>query len=292
MKIKCCFFICCFLPFICLAQLSTEEQSTYIAKIIERIQVPETPEYSISVIDFGARPNTGRESKRAFDKAIQDLKKKGGGTLNVPKGEYIVNGPLHLISNMNLHLEEGCMLTFGTNPDDYPLVLTSWEGTMLYNYSPLIYGKDLQNVAITGSGTLNGSGDQFWEGWKEKEGPAKQKSREMNHGSIPVEDRKFGENNFLRPQLIQLVNSSTILIEGIHIKNAPFWCLHLLKCKGATLRGLSYDSHNSNNDGIDLEYTSDVLIENVTFDNSDDNIAIKAGRDHEGWLNKKHLQRI
>lgn len=272
-------------PLLNFAQLTSEEKQNRIDEIVNRIQLPEIPDTEVSVLDFGTKPNSTKDSKKAFDKAIKALKKKGGGKLIVPKGTYLIEGPIHLISNIELHLAEGALLNFGTNPKDYPMVLTSWEGTMLYNYSPLMYGKDLKNIAITGSGTINGSGKEFWQSWKVKEDPAKQKSREMNHNATPLKDRKFGEGSFLRPQMIQLVNSSTILIEGIHIENAPFWCVHLLKCKSATLRGLSYNSHNSNNDGIDLEYTSDVLIENITFDNGDDNVAIKAGRDDEGRAN-------
>ncbi len=285
MKNKSWLFLLILFPVLSFAQLTSEEKQERIDEIVNRIQLPEIPNYQVSVLDFGAKPNSAKDSKKAFDKAIKALKKKGGGKLIIPKGAYLVDGPIHLISNIELHLADGALLNFGTNPKDYPMVLTSWEGTMLYNYSPLIYGKDLKNVAITGNGTINGSGKEFWQSWKAKEDPAKQRSREMNHNSIPIEDRKFGEGSYLRPQLVQLVNSENILIEDIHIENAPFWCVHLLKCKSATLRGLSYNSHNSNNDGIDLEYTSDVLIENITFDNSDDNVAIKAGRDDEGRAN-------
>ena len=285
MKNKISLFLLVLFPMLSFAQLSSEEKQTRIDEIVNRIQLPEIPEVEVSVLDYGAKPNSAKDSKKAFDKAIKSLQKKGGGKLIVPKGEYQLEGPIHLISNMELHLAEGVLLNFGTNPKDYPMVLTSWEGTMLYNYSPLIYGNNLKNVAITGSGTINGNGKEFWQSWKSKEDPAKQKSREMNHNSTPLQDRQFGEGNYLRPQLLQLVNSENILIEDIRIENAPFWCVHLLKCKSATLRGLSYDSHNSNNDGIDLEYTSDVLIEDVTFDNGDDNVAIKAGRDDEGRAN-------
>ncbi|MNX70804.1 Polygalacturonase [compost metagenome] len=107
----------------------------------------------------------------------------------------------------------------------------------------------------------------------------------MNHNSVPVKDRKFGEGYFLRPQMIQFFNCKNILVENIRIENSPFWCLHLLKSQSITVRGVSYKSLNYNNDGIDPEYAKDVLIEKVTFDNGDDNVAIKAGRDHEGRAN-------
>jgi polygalacturonase len=85
--------------------------------------------------------------------------------------------------------------------------------------------------------------------------------------------------------MIQFFKCKNILVENIRIENSPFWCLHLLKSESITVRGISYKSLNYNNDGIDPEYAKNVLIENVTFNNGDDNIAIKAGRDHEGRAN-------
>jgi polygalacturonase len=107
----------------------------------------------------------------------------------------------------------------------------------------------------------------------------------MNHSNVPLIERKFGEGHFLRPQLIQFFNCKNILVENIRIENAPFWCLHLLKSESITIRGLQYKALNHNNDGIDPEYSKDILIENISFENGDDNIAIKSGRDHEGRAN-------
>ncbi|WP_029036551.1 glycoside hydrolase family 28 protein [Salinimicrobium xinjiangense] len=267
------------------AQLSEQERKAAIQEIVERIQLPQIPDYTVTIIKFGAKGDSVSNNKRAFDRAMNHLKKRKGGTLLVPKGVYTVNGPIHFVSNVNLHLAEGAKIRFGENPKDYPLVLTSWEGTMLYNYSPLIYGNELENVAITGKGTIDGEGGGAWAAWKQLEDKDKQLSRDMNHSGIAVEERIFGEGHYLRPQLIQFVNSKNILLEDITIEDSPFWCVHLLKSKSATIRGLKFDAHNFNNDGLDLEYASDILIEDVKFDNGDDNVAIKAGRDHEGRAN-------
>lgn len=267
------------------AQLSKEEKQSAMDEIVKRIELPVIPDYTISVTEFGAKGDSVTNNKRAFDKAMKALEKRKGGTLVVPKGIYTINGPIHFASNVNLKIEEGAKIRFGSNPNDYPLVLTSWEGTFLYNHSPLIYGFDLENIAITGRGTIDGEGSGNWSKWKALEGPDKQLSREMNHKSVPVEGRKFEKGHYLRPQLIQFVNSKNILIEDVTIEDAPFWCVHLLKSKSITLRGLKYNSHNYNSDGIDAEYSSDILIEDITFDNADDNIAIKAGRDYEGRAN-------
>lgn len=266
-------------------QLSKEERQKAMDEIVNRIELPTIPDYTVSLIKFGAIGDSVTNNKRAFDKAMKALEKRKGGTLVVPKGVYTVNGPIHFVSNVNLKIEEGARIRFGSNPNDYPLVLTSWEGTMIYNHSPLIYGINLKNISISGKGTIDGEGGGDWAKWKALEGKDKQLSREMNHKNLPLEERIFGKGHYLRPQLIQFVNSNNILIEDVTIEDSPFWCVHLLKCNSVTLRGLKYNSHNHNNDGIDAEYSSDILIEDITFDNADDNIAIKAGRDYEGRAN-------
>ncbi|NJW52119.1 glycoside hydrolase family 28 protein [Salinimicrobium oceani] len=267
------------------AQLSESERKAAIQEIVDRIQVPVIPEYSVSLTEFGGKGDSVSDNRKAFEKGMQALKKKNGGTLVVPRGVYTVNGPIHFVSSVNLHLEEGAKIRFGSNPEDYPLVLTSWEGTMLYNYSPLIYGYGLSNVAITGKGTIDGEGGGAWAAWKQLEDKDKQVSRDMNHQGVPLKQRKFGKGHYLRPQMIQFFETENILLEDITIEDAPFWCVHLLKSRSATVRRLKFDAHNFNNDGIDAEYASDILIEEVKFDNGDDNIAIKAGRDNEGRAN-------
>ncbi|PAM93635.1 glycoside hydrolase [Flavobacterium sp. IR1] len=254
--------------------------------IVAAIQLPVFPSYQINIVKLGAKGDSVSNNKAVFDKAMALCKKNKGGTIIVPKGIYKINGPIHFVSNVNLKIEKGAKIKFSDNPKDYlPLVLTSWEGTMLYNYSPLIYAYQCSNIAITGEGTIDGEGAKIWKSFKAKEGAGKNLSRDMNHNSTPLQERKFGEGYFLRPQMIQFFNCKNILVEGIRIENSPFWCLHLLKSESITIRGISYKSLNHNNDGIDPEYAKNVLIENVTFDNGDDNVAIKAGRDHEGRAN-------
>ncbi|WP_269236996.1 glycoside hydrolase family 28 protein [Flavobacterium flavigenum] len=260
--------------------------TTKVDSIVNVIQLPKIPSYQVSVAKLGAKGDSVSNNKPFFDKAMALCKKNNGGTIVVPKGIYLLNGPIHFVSNVNLKIEKGAKIKFSDKPEDFlPMVLTSWEGTMLYNYSPLIYAYDCKNIAITGEGTIDGEGGKTWKAFKAKEGKGKELSREMNHTNVPLIDRKFGTGYFLRPQMIQFFNCSNILIENVRIENSPFWCVHLLKSESITIRGISYKSLNYNNDGIDPEYAKNVLIENVTFNNGDDNVAIKAGRDHEGRAN-------
>ncbi|NDP26877.1 MAG: glycoside hydrolase family 28 protein [Flavobacterium sp.] len=272
------------ISFCCFAQ-NDSFPSAKVNEIVKQIQVPKFPSFKIEVTKLGAKGDSISNAKPAFDKAMALCKKNNGGTIIVPKGIYTLNGPIHFVSNVNLHLEEGAKIRFGSNPKDYQLVLTSWEGTMLYNYSPLIYANNVENIAITGNGIIDGEAKNTWIKWKSLEKKDQLLTREMNHKNTPIKERIFGEGHYLRPQLIQFFNSKNILIEDVQIEDSPFWCIHLLKSKSITIRGLTYNAHNNNNDGIDPEYSSDILIENILFDNADDNVAIKAGRDDEGRSN-------
>ncbi|WP_423127713.1 glycoside hydrolase family 28 protein [Gaoshiqia sp. Z1-71] len=264
------------------AQVSADRLDTK-EEILARIQAPVFPDSRFAVTDFGAVGDSASNNKPAFDAAIQACRAAGGGTVIVPVGTYLLDGPIHLESNLNLHLEEGALIRFSANPRSYlPIVKTSWEGTLLYNYSPFIYAFGKENIAITGKGTIDGNGSAYFTRWYEIQGKDQRLSRRMNHKNVPVEERRFGRGHYLRPHLIQFFDCKNILVEDLHIQDSPFWCIHLLMCENATLRGLTFDAQNKNNDGIDPEYCKDILIENVNFNNSNDNISVKAGRDHEG----------
>ena len=270
--------------FILSCQQKNEEQTILNAqRIIEKISEPVIPETSVNILDFEAVGDSSTNCQPAFKKAVEFIQQKGGGKILVPPGKYLVNGPIHLVSNLELHLEEGAALYFGSNPADYlPVVETSWEGTFLYNYSPFIYVKNGSNIALTGKGSIDGEASKTWAGWREKQKPDQDLSRDMNHNNVPLNKRIFGEGHFLRPQLIQFFDCNTIKVEDVLIEDSPFWCVHLLRCENVIIRGVRYNAYNFNNDGIDPEYSRNVLIENVHFNNSDDNVAIKAGRDDEG----------
>ena len=252
-------------------------------EILRNIVPPKISNNTISLTKFGAVGDSVTNCKPAFDQAIQACKDKNGGKIIVPAGTYLINGPIHLTSNLCIELQKGSKLVFGTNPSDYlPAVLTSWEGTFLYNYSPFIYGYQLENVAIIGEGTIDGNASDSFGKWHAQQKESQLLSRKMNHENVPVKERIFGKGHFLRPQLIQFFECKNILMEGVTIKNSPFWCVHFLKSENITARGMKFEAFNKNNDGFDPEYSKNILIEDIDFNNGDDNVAIKAGRDHEG----------
>lgn len=237
----------------------------------------------LSLLDFGAVGDGVTDCKPAFDRAMQRAEELGGARIVVPAGVYHLCGPIHFVSRVCLELQEGATLRFDPEPSHYlPVVKTSWEGTFLYNYSPFIYGYELHDVAIVGKGIIDGNAATTFATWKEQQGPSKALSRRYNHEQTPVEERIFGEGHLLRPQLMQFFACERVTLEGVFITNAPFWCVHLLQSRNIICDGLRYDAKLVNNDGIDPEYAQDVLIQNIVFNNGDDNVAIKCGRDDDG----------
>lgn len=238
-----------------------------------------------SITSFGARGNGKTDCLPAFRKALrQASKSKNGLHIVVPKGGWYVKGPIHLVSNVTIELQEGATLKFSQDPKDYlPAVNTSWEGTFCQNYSPFIYGYGLTNVAIIGKGTIDGNCMETFPIWKQMQKTDQMQSRDYNHQEKAIEERNFGDGNYLRPHLLQLFDCKDVTLQGVFITNSPFWCIHLLRSENIICRDLRYDAKLVNNDGIDPEMTRNMLIENIEFNNGDDNVAIKAGRDNDGW---------
>jgi len=255
---------------------------THAERIASQIVLPDIPDQIFLLSDFGGKGDGDTDNKGAFDQILSAVAESGGGRIVVEPGIYLIKGPIHLNSHTNLHLEEGARLVFGNNPDDYlPVVLTSWEGTRAYNYSPFIYAKDATDVSITGRGEIDGNASTTWNSWKQLQDPDKKLLRSMNNQAAPLEERIFGEGHYLRPHLVQFYACKNILVEDVKISDSPFWCLHFVFSSDITVRRITYEAFNFNNDGIDPESSENVLIEDVVFNNRDDNIAIKAGRDLE-----------
>jgi len=261
-------------------------------EILSRIVPPTFPNRDFNVTDYGAVGDGVTDCNPAFEKAIAACTKAGGGRVVVPKGIFLTNGPIHLDNNVNLHVTKDATIMFGTNFDDYlPHVRVRWEGTECYNYSPLIYAYKKTNIAITGSGALNGQAESSWAMWSGKNKPGTTSNevlRKMGKEGTPVEDRKF----YCKPTMIEPFECTNVLIEGVTLNDYPFWCVHPTFCTNVTIRKLRIESHNSNNDGIDPDSSKDVLIEDCYLDQSDDCLAIKAGRDQDAWRIGKPCENI
>jgi len=279
----------------CRPDTSTAQDPWQLAdSILSRIKEPVFRDAEYSVVDYGAKGDGREDCTDEFKKAIDVCSQDGGGKVVVPPGEFLT-GPIHLKSNVNLHLAEGAVIKFYREAKRYtPLVLTRWEGVECMNYSPLIYAYEQTDIAVTGKGILDGqASDEYWWPWKGnkqdgwKDGmPNQLKGRTklfgMGEKGVPVEERVMGDGYYLRPSFIQPYKSKNILIEGIKVINSPMWEIHPVLSENITVRGVHIETHGPNNDGCNPESCRDVLIEDSYFDTGDDCIAIKAGRNNDG----------
>ncbi len=181
-----------------------------VPEILKRIKPPVFPKRDFLITKYGAVADGTTDCTDAFRKAIAACNKAGGGRVIVPAGVFLT-GPIHLKSNVNLHVSEGATVKFVRDPKAYlPLVFSRWEGMELMNYSPFIYAFEQKNIAVTGTGTLDGNSDrEHWWPWKgqERHGwkkgtPNQAKARkaleEMTERGAPVAERVFGEGHYLR----------------------------------------------------------------------------------------------
>ena len=294
------------LPLLCLTlagcqpNASIEPQSP-IDQLVAGIALTSFPDRVINFDLQVSNRNPECTPLSALQHAIDSCSLLGGGMVNVAPGEYLLGGPLNLKSNVNLHLQEGACLKFSGRADDFlPVVLTRFEGTELYGHSPMVYAQHQYNVAITGQGVIDGQAGIEMAAWGydgvtegggnalhgepgvRPEVPFVNQLRQMGEELTPLPQRIFAEGTKLRPTCVELLGCSRVLLEGITIKDSPFWTIHPLYCDNVIVRGVTIDSHFPNNDGCDPESSSNVLIEDCLFRCGDDAVAIKSGRDADG----------
>jgi polygalacturonase len=252
-------------------------------RIVRSVQRPSFPDRFFPITSFGAVGDGTTDCTGAFRAAIAACSRRGGHVI-VPAGGTFFTGAIHLLSHVDLHLEQGSTILFSQDPNAYlPVVFTRWQGIELMNYSPPIYSYGQRNIAITGSGTLDGQADaNHWWNWKDLETADFDLLETMADDNVPVAQRVFGAGHFLPPQMIQPFLSDTVLIQGVTVENSPFWHLNPNLCRNVTVEGVSISSSGPNTDGCDPESCDGVVIDGVTFNTGDDCIAIKSGRDADG----------
>jgi polygalacturonase len=247
------------------------------------LERPSFPDRVFDIRDYGAVADGATMNSAAIAGAISACAKSGGGTVLIPPGLWLT-GPIHLKSNVNLHAAKGATVRFSTRFEDYlPVVLTRWEGIEVLNYSPLIYANGADNIALTGRGTYDGQGEAWFpmRPWQKADRETLWNS-EAN--GIPVGERIYGtEEGALRPAMVQPFNCTNVLIEGPTFTRSPFWVIHPVYCDRLIIRKVKVDSHGMNNDAVDLDSCTNSLVERCFFTVGDDAVAIKSGRDADGW---------
>jgi len=276
-----------------------------------RVQEPVIPDYSVNIKDFGAVSGGQVLNSKAFADAIEAVSQKGGGKVVIPAGIWLT-GPIILKSNLELYTEPGALVIFSTDKDLYPVIETSFEGLDTWRCISPIYGKGLENIAFTGHGVWDGSGDA-WRFVKRGKLTANQWKELVASGGVvnerenewyPSEQFKIAHEtanmnvptglttkeeyeairDFLRPVMVSIQNSKKVLLDGPTFQNSPAWCIHPLMVEDLTVRNITVRNpwYSQNGDGIDIESCKNVMVYNSNFDVGDDAICIKSGKDEDG----------
>lgn len=285
------------------------------------VKEPIIPNNSVNIKDFGAVNGGYVLNTKAFADAIEAVSKKGGGKVIIPPGIWLT-GPIILKSNLELHAERGALIKFSPDKSLYPLVETSFEGLNTWRCISPIYGKNLENVAFTGKGVWDGSGEVWrqvkkskltesqWKKFVASGGVLNEKKESWYPSEVFMKasvgadqnvrlDLKTKEDfeaihDFLRPVLVSIQNSKRVLFDGPVFQNSPAWNIHPLMIEDLIVRNVSVRNpwFSQNGDGLDVESCKNVLVENSSFDVGDDAICIKSGKDKDGRDRKKPCENI
>ncbi len=220
-----------------------------------------------NVVDFGAVPDGSKLCTDSFNKVINACAAAGGGTVYIPSGMFLT-GPIHLKSNVSLHLDTGARVLFSSNKEDYPVIDSRWEGVERQVYCPQIFGSGLRNIVISGQGVFDGQGEYWWRLFRAK------------------------KLEYPRPRLLSFEDSCHIKIEGVSFINSPSWTLNPIRCQDITIHQVMIKNppDSPNTDGINPESCQNVHISNCHLDVGDDCITLKSGT--EKILNKVPCENI
>jgi polygalacturonase len=245
----------------------------------------------LRITETGARPLTGIDNGEAIQRAIDLCAVDGGGRVVVPDGTF-TTGPLLLKTGVELYLTRGSVLRFVDDPVSYSLATTRWEGVECHAYCSLLRVEDARDVAITGEGTIDGNGERWWQTYRGIRSGSLEASRVPGVSSILEANRQIPyssggggrETGFLRPALIQVKNSSDVLLEGIVARNSPCWNTHILYSDQITIRNVKFQNPPDapNTDGLSIDSSRHVLVEGCRFDVGDDCLGLKAGAGEDG----------
>jgi polygalacturonase len=294
--------------------VSGENYSGYSQNVpfeMEPLLSPAIGNYKRPITDFGAIGDGHTDCSEAINTGLKEMSALGGGHLIVPRGVWMT-GPIYMQNNMDLHLEEGAVLVFNPDYHVYPIINTWFEGLLTKRCASPINADSVNNIAITGAGTIDGSGDAwrwvkrekvtpfFWRDLLAKGGCCNRDSSvwypseivrealskaDLNVIREELTDEQWEEYKvFLRPVMISLRNSANILLKGVRFQNSPAWNIHPLLCKNLIIDGIDVfnPDYAQNGDGLDVESCENVLILNSRFSVGDDGICIKSGKDEAG----------
>ena len=273
------------------------------------VQVPSIPSHSVSIVDFGGVPDGKTLNTQAFSDAIDALVRKGGGRLEVPAGIWRT-GPIGLKSHIELNIDRNAVIVFDPDQDLYPIIDTNFEGLDVRRCLSPIHAEGATDIAITGGGVIDGSGE-YWREVKKRKVSDDQwktilarggvlsddgkvwfpdegyKKARATAGSLNYPDPSLDENEiktFLRPVMVSLRECERVLLQDCTFQNSPCWNIHPLYCKDLTIKDIIVRNphYSANGDGIDIDACENVILTGSSFDVGDDAICIKSGKDADG----------
>lgn len=217
---------------------------------------PTIPERTFNLKDYGAVADGTTLNTAAITRAIAAVKAAGGGKLIVPAGTWFT-GPFDLCGRLNLHLETGAIIKFSP---EFALYSSGKD-----RYRPLLLASNEQDIVISGSGSLNGSGDAWWT--------------EARRFKVEARAKGARSDTSPRPNLVGFEHCVRVRLEGITLTNSPKFNFVPARCTDVTVDGITIfnPADSPNTDGIDPSTTQRMLITHCTIDTGDDNIAVKAG---------------
>lgn len=295
--------------------ISNNEIKSYYKNLpfeMEVIKVPVFKKNVVRITEFGAVGDGVTLNTLAFEKAISSIAAKGGGTVIIPEGIWLT-GPITLVSNIHLFTEQNSFIIFTPDFNQYPIVDAIFEGLNTKRCQSPISAKNATNIAITGYGIFDGSGDAWRPVKKDKmtdrqfknliksggvlsndkktwfPSEASRRAQEMcvdqNVPVGPTTDAEWYEiRDFLRPVMLNFVHCKNILLDGVTFQNSPAWNIHPLMSENIILNNVTVRNpwYSQNGDGIDLESCKNTLIVNSSFDVGDDAICMKSGKNEDG----------
>lgn len=237
------------------------------------------PSPFFNVTDYGAVGDGATLCTEAIQKAVNGCAAAGGGVVYIPAGRYL-SGAIFLKSNVTLNVSEGATLLASKDFEHFPPFKPGWrirsDDTRV---SSLITGCDLENVAVTGRGTLDGNGRVWWDAFNKDKNRKDGQARILNYG---------------RPRVINLYRCRDVKVEGVKILNSPSWTVHLVGCDNLVVDGISIinPEEGPNTDGVNPESCRNVRISNCFIDTGDDCITLKSGEDEEGRLKARPTENV
>lgn len=220
-------------------------------------------ENRLSISKAGAVGDGKVLNTAAIQKAIDQMATNGGGTLVIPKGDFL-SGAIFLRRSVNLHLEKGAVLRGSTNIADYPAMMTRVEGHFQEWVPALVNATNADHLRITGEGTIQGGGKPFWdEFWDQL-----------------YADRSTRNLDVPRPRNIFIEDSKDVQIKGIFLRDSGFWNLHLFRCEDVLVENVDIRSRNRapSTDGIDVDSCRDVTVRGCYISVGDDDIVLKGNK--------------